>query len=70
MVLSVSVGLSAMALGIVMLWSSTNKTAVGVWSTAVVRWEGERSLSDVVEGRLVVYGIGLLFVGIMLACVV
>ena len=67
MVPSVYVGLSAMSLGIVMLWSSTNRTAVGVWSTAVLSWEGERSLSEAVEGRLVVYGIGLLLFGLILA---
>jgi hypothetical protein len=66
MTLSVYVGITTIALGIMMLWSSTNQTAVSVWSTAVLSWDGEQSLVNVVENRLVVYGIGLLLFGLVL----
>ena len=50
-----------------MVWSSTNKTAVGFWSTAVVTWNEERaSIMDLIEGRLVIYGVGLLLLGVVL----
>ena len=66
MALSIYVGLSAITLGIVMLWSSTNKTAVGFWSTAVLNWNSERSISELIESRLVIYGVGVLLLGVIL----
>ncbi len=66
MTLSIYVGMSAIALGIAMLWSSTNRAAVGFWSTAVLNWDAQRSISDLIEGRLVIYGIGVLLLGVVL----
>ena len=60
-------GIGAIAFGILMVWSSTNRMAVGFWSTAVVTWSGERSpVAELIEGRLVIYGIGLLLLGVVL----
>ena len=60
-------GIGAIALGILMIWSSTSKIAVGFWSTAVLTWETERSSAvELIEGRLVIYGAGLLLLGVVL----
>ena len=66
MTLSIYAGLGAIALGIVMIWSSTNRTAVGFWSIAVLNWNAQRSIADLIEGRLVIYGIGVLLLGVVL----
>ena len=66
MTLSVYVGMSAIALGIVMIWSSTNKAAVSFWSIAILNWDVERSISELIEGRLVIYGMGVLLLGVIL----
>ena len=64
--LSIYVGMSAIALGIAMLWSSTSKAAISFWSIAILNWNAERSISELIEGRLVIYGIGVLLVGVVL----
>ncbi len=66
MTLSIYVGISAITLGIVMLWSSTNRIAISFWSIAILNWDAQRSLSDLIEGRLVIYGIGVLLLGVIL----
>ena len=66
MTLSIYIGMSAIALGIMMIWSSTNRAAVSFWSTAVLNWNAERSIYELIEGRLVIYGIGVLLLGVIL----